>query len=482
MGASLHPERCSLIDDREVGRPLARWKMREDTVMRPAQTGNATKLICRRGITLHQWMRAAALLSALVFASRGVADPAGNSRAYTLAPGDRITVTVFGQPELSGEILVDGTGSIVLPFIGPFDIGGLTIAECQKLIHDRLADSILNQPSVSVRLSELRPLYILGEVRTPGAYPFRYGSTVKSAVASAGGFRPPDPMQIAAVSEFLLADERVRQLTFRKRALLVRLARLEAQRDGMRTFSPPTPQDTMGGDNNPDIVASEMEIFEAQAAILNEQIDLLRSQKPRIQNEVDALNAQIATAKKQGEIVKQHADQYGRLIKQGLGVTNTELQYKLAEASHESELWRLTAHVSRLQMDTGEIDLKLHEAAATFKRQLITELRDVRERLRELDIILPLAREVRDVKLRQAGTLADDSTTYSISVTRTRDGETAEFQASETAFLQPGDIVDVKRPVSHTVATINRLGLAASRDGYSTERDRTATPVGSVLP
>jgi polysaccharide export outer membrane protein len=238
----------------------------------------------------------------------------------------------------------------------------------------------------------------------------------------------------------------------------------------------------MGGDDNPDIVANEMEIFETQAAILNEQLDLLRSQKPRIQSEVEALNAQIATAKKQTEVVKQHADQYGRLIKQGLGVTNTELQFKLAESSHESELWRLTAHVSRLQMDTGEIDLKLHEAAATFKRQLLTELRDVRERLRELDIMLPSAREVREVKLRQAGTLADDNTAYSISVTRTRDGETAEFQASETTPLQPGDIVDVKKPVPRTVATGMRLGLATSLDGHSMERARTATPVGSVPP
>src|SRR5260370_36545100 len=94
---------------------------------------------------------------------------------------------VFGQADLSGDILVDGAGNILLPFIGPIEVKGLSVHECQELIHDQLANGILKQPSVSVRLNELRPLYVLGDVRVSGVYPFRYGSTVKSAVAAAGG-------------------------------------------------------------------------------------------------------------------------------------------------------------------------------------------------------------------------------------------------------------------------------------------------------
>jgi polysaccharide export outer membrane protein len=280
-----------------------------------------------RASALHQWMRASALLGALTISSALLADASGDSRTYKLAPGDRITVTVFGQADLSVDTLVDDAGNILVPFIGPIDAAGRTILECQKLIHDRLADGVLNQPSVSVRISELRPLFILGDVRAPGTYPFRYGSTVKSAVAAAGGFGLAEPLQVAAISEFLLADERLRHLTFQKGSLLVRRARLEAQRDGMKAFSPPTPKRMMEGDDILGAIASETDIFETQAAILRDQLDLLRSQKPRIKNEIDALNAQIASAKKQVEVVKQHADQYSRLVKQGLGVNNTELQY-----------------------------------------------------------------------------------------------------------------------------------------------------------
>ena len=77
---------------------------------------------------------------------------------------------------------------------------------------------------------------------------------------------------------------------------------------------------------------------------------------------------------------------YSRLVKQGLGLANAELQLRLTEATQESELWRLEVQISRLQMDSGVLDLQIHEAEAIFKRQIITELRDVGERLKELDV------------------------------------------------------------------------------------------------
>jgi polysaccharide export outer membrane protein len=397
-----------------------------------------------RASALHYWIRVAALLGALAFSSRLLADSLGDSRVYRLAPGDRITVTVFNQLELSGDVLVDDAGNVVLPFLEPMEVKNLTILECQKLIRDRLADGILQQPSVSVRISELRPLYILGDVRTPGAYPFRYRSTVQSAVALAGGYGP-EPLQSAAVSEFLLADERVRQLSLLKQTLLVRGGRLEAQREGMNTFSPPTlPSPTDGADITA-IITNEKETFDTQAAILQRQLDLLRSQKPRIQDEIEALNAHIVTTKKQLELIKQHADQYSRLVKQGLGLSSAELQFRLSEANSESELWRLTAQVSRLRRDVGELDLKIQEAEASFKRQIVVELRDVRERLNELDVTLPAARDIRDVKLQYAGSLVGFGITRSINVTRVRNGESSVFEATETTPLEPGDIVDVRK-------------------------------------
>jgi polysaccharide export outer membrane protein len=208
---------------------------------------------------------------------------------------------------------------------------------------------------------------------------------------------------------------------------------------------------------------------------------LLHSQKPRIEAEIEALNAQIATARKQLERVKQHADQYSRLVKQGLGLANAELQFRLTEASHESELWRLAAQVSRFQMDSGDLDLKIHEAEASFKRQVVAELRDVRDRLNELEVTLPAAREIREVKLQRAGGLIEVGAARSIKVTRVRDREASVFQATETTPLEPGDIVDVKqlppRRWPHESASAGQADLQPHRVGAA----GAARPVGQAF-
>lgn len=110
------------------------------------------------------------------------------SEPYTLDSGDKLRVTVFGQPDLSGEFAVDGSGMIAIPLIPPVKAGGLTTTELQASIAEALSRTLLRDPNVSVEVTEFRPFYILGEVTKAGQYPFVNGMTVQSAVAIAGGF------------------------------------------------------------------------------------------------------------------------------------------------------------------------------------------------------------------------------------------------------------------------------------------------------
>jgi polysaccharide export outer membrane protein len=107
---------------------------------------------------------------------------------YTLDSGDKLRVTVFGQPDLSGEFTVDGSGGIAIPLIPPVAARGLTTSELQSSIGAALGRTLLRNPNVSVQVTEFRPFFILGEVMKAGQYPFVNGMTVQSAVAIAGGF------------------------------------------------------------------------------------------------------------------------------------------------------------------------------------------------------------------------------------------------------------------------------------------------------
>ncbi|MEL6857328.1 MAG: polysaccharide biosynthesis/export family protein [Pseudomonadota bacterium] len=107
---------------------------------------------------------------------------------YRLGSGDDLRITVFGQDDLSGEYNVSGNGTISLPLIGQMEVIDLTTVEAEAKITRALEGDYLRNPRVNVDITNYRPYTILGEVRSPGQFPYRSGLTVIEAVAQSGGF------------------------------------------------------------------------------------------------------------------------------------------------------------------------------------------------------------------------------------------------------------------------------------------------------
>ena len=114
--------------------------------------------------------------------------PTGELLGYTLGTGDRVRVTVFGEPDLSGEFEVDATGKISMPLIGDVRIAGLQMRDAEKAVANSLSQGYLANPRVNVEVLNYRPFYIIGEVNAPGSYPYVNGMSVLTAVALAGGY------------------------------------------------------------------------------------------------------------------------------------------------------------------------------------------------------------------------------------------------------------------------------------------------------
>jgi polysaccharide export outer membrane protein len=264
-------------------------------------------------------------------------------------------------------------------------------------------------------------------------------------VALAGGFGAAGPLRGSAFSEFLSADERVRQLAFEHSALLIYRARLEAQRDRSEIS---TPAELPPGEEFTQFIANEKATLGSRTALLKTQIDLLENQKPRLQEETSATKGEIATAKSRLEFVRNEARRSAQLVQQGLGVHTLEIQLKLAETNEETNIWRLMARLSRLQMDIGDLDIKIQETKAAFEKEALAELQKVRERLAELNVTLPAARQFRDFKLQRAESAGEVEADRSFNITRARRGQVVVFQGTETTRLEPGDVVDVKKAPS----------------------------------
>lgn len=109
---------------------------------------------------------------------------------YLLGPGDKVRVTVFGEPYLSGEFIVSAGGSIAMPLIEPVQVNRGTVVDAQQQIEKALRAGFVGEPHVSVEVLEYRPFFVIGEVKEPGSYPYVADMTVMHAVAIAGGFTP----------------------------------------------------------------------------------------------------------------------------------------------------------------------------------------------------------------------------------------------------------------------------------------------------
>jgi polysaccharide export outer membrane protein len=107
---------------------------------------------------------------------------------YRLGTGDKVKVTVYGEDDLSGEFIIDGSGQVQLPLVGQVKAAGLTIHEFVIELQTMLGAKYLRDPKVSAQIENYRPFYIIGEVNKPGEYPFENSLNALGAVALAGGY------------------------------------------------------------------------------------------------------------------------------------------------------------------------------------------------------------------------------------------------------------------------------------------------------
>ncbi|MFA5913776.1 MAG: polysaccharide biosynthesis/export family protein [Burkholderiales bacterium] len=132
------------------------------------------------------------ILFACLFLSYALAwaqQDADNLSKYRLGTGDVISITVFGEDDLTkSKIRLSDAGTISYPVLGELQVRGKTVGELEKMITDGLRGTYLVNPRVSVTIDEYRPFFINGQVKAPKSYPYEPGLTVRKAATIAGGF------------------------------------------------------------------------------------------------------------------------------------------------------------------------------------------------------------------------------------------------------------------------------------------------------
>lgn len=120
---------------------------------------------------------------------------------YILGPGDELIIEYWGSSSQRIQATVDREGRVLLPEAGAIMVAGRSLSDATEAIRRSLQHQ-LRGISVDVTLAKLRTvrIYVVGDVKNPGAYDISSLSTPLSALIMAGG--PTDVGSLRTVKHF----------------------------------------------------------------------------------------------------------------------------------------------------------------------------------------------------------------------------------------------------------------------------------------
>ncbi|MFZ1060004.1 MAG: polysaccharide biosynthesis/export family protein [Candidatus Rokuibacteriota bacterium] len=132
-----------------------------------------------------------------------VAIPPAAAQEYVVGPRDVLTITVWGQPDLSRDYPVDPDGLVPFPLVGRVKAGGLTTRAFAARLSELLEKDYLVNPQVMVSVKEYlsQKVLVLGEAGRPGVFYLTGPTTLLEILSKAGGLAKGAGKQILLVRD-----------------------------------------------------------------------------------------------------------------------------------------------------------------------------------------------------------------------------------------------------------------------------------------
>lgn len=108
---------------------------------------------------------------------------------YRIGPQDELNLVVFQDKDLSQTLVVDDSGRIVLPLVGPLVAAGKTPEGLAAEVTAKLKEKYFQDPQVAISVTKAisQKITVEGEVTKPGVYQMTGRTTLIQAIALASG-------------------------------------------------------------------------------------------------------------------------------------------------------------------------------------------------------------------------------------------------------------------------------------------------------
>lgn len=381
-----------------------------------------------------------------------------NVGEYRLQTGDVIGFAVIGYSEMQKRAVIDQSGVIVLPVLGPLNVLGKTIEDVRKEVIEALKPKSLPQRSVDgtetwtgfypdqivVDVEEYRPVYIDGDIASPGTQVFRPGMTVRQAVAAGGGYQlGRGELQNPEMTAADLGG-RLHLLRIKYQESEIKAARIEAQLSGARAIELPD------AEPDPSLKPRRDEALQQEGKHL--EAVYADQEKERASIKLAATKA----AERMGYLKEQQkADQAGaaadaaelvrlkKLFEKGLIQITSVNNAQRAVFLSATRALQTNAEIARLERDQADLQRSLDKLIDQSRIDLLANLQAERAGMTQMRAEMDsLTKQIAYV-MQMRSDLVGEGDRITIGVTRSTDGQAATTEATEDTLLAPGDTITI---------------------------------------
>jgi len=407
------------------------------------------------------WCKGAALTVAAALLFTSPLSALAQDGQYRLGTADKLRIrvaewqpadgTIRNWDVINGDYSVGPSGTLALPFIGQLNVAGKTAGEVGEAIGAQLQSkfALRNLPSASVEVAQFRPVFLTGDVQTPGEYPYAPNMTVLKAVSLAGGLRRSDAGQRFA-RDFINARGDAAVYDDQRGRLLARQARLLAEVSGDQEIKKTPEMEKVV--NIDALLESESALMKSRTERYTLQLKALKDLRELLDAEVESLRKKSESQQRQLQLANEDREKVNRLNEQGLALAQRRISAEERAAEVEATLLDIDTNALRAKQDINKAIQDEINLRNDWDAQRSKELQDTQAELQKLNLQLSTSRELMSEALAQSAEAlrfdpSGKSASISYVVVREDKGKSKEIKVDETTALEPGDVIKVSSEV-----------------------------------
>ena len=374
---------------------------------------------------------------------------------YTLGSGDRLKLRIFERDDLSGEYRVRPNGNIVLPLAGAIPVEGRDETQVEQAVSNALQAITGGRATVTVEVEEWRPFYVAGYVTKPGAYAFFPGMTVLHAMAISGGvYRLSPGAETPAVVATRENGRMESTLDDLKRAL-ARKARLEAERNGQTTLTPPARlREVALADqvisllqDESRLLTQDQETYLKQEQALEETVRLASDESAAVKSKLSGITVQIEA---NTSVLSDLKELLSRQLTRRVRLVEASNVLSGLQTARQDAL----AALARAEKNRSDAERDLTLLTLRRRSDIEQQLQETQKQIEGLEQSVSSSRAVietvTDSPVALQGYDSEPDIDYAI-LRRDRSG-LSFVPASEETLMLPGDVLRVTRKPKKTAA------------------------------